>query len=111
MLHLDRVVEVEGSNGTIRLADVLPGGGAEDPETAAVESEEVAALRNAVNELPERQRRVITLHLFEGFTFEQIGAQLGVSASRVCQIEGAAIRSLRQLLGHFAQEILSVGTD
>ncbi|MGD0220304.1 MAG: sigma-70 family RNA polymerase sigma factor [Acidimicrobiales bacterium] len=111
MLHLDRVVEVAGSDGTIRLADVLPAGGTNDPEAAAVESEEVAALRRAVDELPERQRRVITLHLFEGFTFEEIGAQLGVSASRVCQIEGAAIRSLRQLLVHFSQEILPVTTD
>lgn len=111
MLHLDRVVEVAGSDGTIRLADVLPAGGTTDPEAAAVESEEVAALRRAVDELPERQRRVITLHLFEGFTFEEIGAQLGVSASRVCQIEGAAIRSLRQLLVHFSQEILPVNTD
>ena len=71
----------------------------------------MAALRSAVDELPERQRRVITLHLFEGFTFEQIGAQLGVSASRACQIEGAAIRSLRRLLGEFANEILPVGAS
>jgi RNA polymerase sigma factor for flagellar operon FliA len=110
LLHLDRVVEVEGSDGAIRLADVLPSQDGGDPETALVESEEVAALRRAVDELPERQRRVITLHLFEGFTFEQIGAQLGVTASRVCQIEGTAIRTLRELLGSFADEILPVGT-
>jgi RNA polymerase sigma factor for flagellar operon FliA len=110
LLHLDRVVEVEGSDGTIRLCDVLPSQAGGDPETSVVESEEIAALRRAVDELPERQRRVITLHLFEGFTFEQIGAQLGVTASRVCQIEGTAIRALRELLGSFADEILPVGT-
>jgi RNA polymerase sigma factor for flagellar operon FliA len=110
MLHLDRLVEVEGSDGTIRLADALPSQAGGDPEAAAVESEEVAALRHAVDELPERQRHVITLHLFEGFTFEQIGLQLGVSASRVCQIEAAAIRTLRELLGQFADEILPVAT-
>jgi RNA polymerase sigma factor for flagellar operon FliA len=109
MLHLDRVVEIAGSDGAIRLADVLPSGESADPAAAVVESEEVAALRSAVDELPERQRRVLTLHLFEGFTFEQIGAQLGVSASRACQIEGAAIRSLRRLLGDFANEILPIG--
>ncbi len=106
MLHLDRVIEVEGADGTIRLADVLAAEQGGDPAVAAVESEEVAALRRAVDELPERQRRVVTLHLFEGFTFEQIGTQLGVSASRVCQIEQSAIRSLRQILGQFANGIL-----
>jgi len=110
MLHLDRLVEVEGSDGAIRLVDVLPAEADGDPEAAAVESEEVAALRHAVDELPERQRHVITLHLFEGFTFEQIGLQLGVTASRVCQIEAAAIRTLRELLGRFADEILPVAT-
>ncbi|MGA9076926.1 MAG: sigma-70 family RNA polymerase sigma factor [Acidimicrobiales bacterium] len=110
MLHLDRLVEVEGSDGAIRLADALPSQADGDPEAAAVESEEVAALRHAVDELPERQRHVITLHLFEGFTFEQIGLQLGVTASRVCQIEAAAIRTLRELLGQFADEILPVAT-
>jgi len=110
MLHLDRLVEVEGSDGAIRLVDVLPADADGDPEAAAVESEEVAALRHAVDELPERQRHVITLHLFEGFTFEQIGLQLGVTASRVCQIEAAAICTLRELLGRFADEILPVAT-
>jgi RNA polymerase sigma factor for flagellar operon FliA len=111
MLHLDRVVEVEGADGTIRLADILPAEGRGDPEAAFVESEEVTTLRRAVDELPERQRRVITLHLFEGFTFEQIGMQLGVSASRVCQIERSAIASLRQILAQFAHGILPVGAD
>ena len=97
-------------DGAIRLADVLPAQADGDPEAAAVESEEVAALRHAVDELPERQRHVITLHLFEGFTFEQIGLQLGVTASRVCQIEAAAICTLRELLGRFADEILPVAT-
>ncbi|HXZ82252.1 MAG TPA: sigma-70 family RNA polymerase sigma factor [Acidimicrobiales bacterium] len=110
MLHLDRVVEVEGSDGAIRLADVLPAEDGADPQAVVVESEQVATLRRALDDLPERQRRVITLHLFEGFTLEQIGVQLGVSASRVCQIEAAALRSLRELLGHFADEILPAGT-
>jgi RNA polymerase sigma factor for flagellar operon FliA len=111
MLHLDRVVEVQGSDGVIRLADILAAEADDDPEAVAVESEEVAALRRALDDLPERQRRVITLHVFEGFTFEQIGAQLGVTASRVCQIEAAAIRSLRELLGQFADEMLPLGAS
>jgi len=109
MLHLDRVVEVEGADGAVRLADVLPSPVGGDPEAAVVESDEIAALRRAVEELTERQRRVITLHLFEGFTFEQIGAQLGVTASRVCQIEHTAVETLRALLGQFAGEIVPAG--
>jgi RNA polymerase sigma factor for flagellar operon FliA len=70
------------------------------PDEQLLAEEELAELRKAVLALPERQRTVVSLHLLGGLTQEQIGAMLGVSNSRVCQIEATALQSLRRTLGH-----------
>jgi RNA polymerase sigma factor FliA len=71
------------------------------PDEGLLAEEERAQLRQAILALPERQRTVISLHLLGGLTQEQIGAMLGVSNSRVCQIEAMALQSLRRTLGSF----------
>lgn len=102
LLHLDHLVEVENADGSFRLVETLTDERESGPEEAAVASDELVALRRAVDELPERQRLVVTLHLFHGFTLEQVGVQIGVTASRACQIEAEAVRSLRRMLGPHA---------
>ncbi|HVB06598.1 MAG TPA: sigma-70 family RNA polymerase sigma factor [Acidimicrobiales bacterium] len=69
------------------------------PDQHLLAEEERAQLREAVLALPERQRTVVSLHLLGGLTQEQIGAMLGVSNSRVCQIEAVALQTLRRTLG------------
>lgn len=69
------------------------------PDQGLLAEEERAQLREAVLALPERQRTVVSLHLLGGLTQEQIGAMLGVSNSRVCQIEAMALQTLRRTLG------------
>jgi RNA polymerase sigma factor for flagellar operon FliA len=53
------------------------------------------ALRVAMEALPVRLQRVLELHYVDGLTLRQIGEQLGVSESRVCQLESAAFRRIR----------------
>jgi RNA polymerase sigma factor for flagellar operon FliA len=55
------------------------------------------AINRAIAALPPRLGRVLDLHYVEGLTLQQIGALLGVSESRVCQIETDAIRRIRAL--------------
>jgi RNA polymerase sigma factor FliA len=69
------------------------------PDESLIAAEELDELRAAVAALPERQRTVISLHLLGGLTQEQIGAMLGVTNSRICQIEAAALQTLRKVLG------------
>lgn len=99
LLHLDHIVEVENPDGTVRLVETLADEKTTSPEDSVVGSSEIDELRRAIDELPERQRLVVTLHMFHGFTLEQVGRQLGVTASRACQIESEALRSLRSMLG------------
>jgi RNA polymerase sigma factor FliA len=107
LLHLDHIVEVENADGTVRLVETLTDEKMASPEDSVVGSSEIDELRKAVGDLPERQRLVVTLHLFHGFTFEQVGKQLGVTASRACQIESEALKSLRSMLGSVREELLT----
>lgn len=49
----------------------------------------------AVHDLTERERAVLSLHLINGLTMAQVGGILGVTESRVCQIHTKTIAKLR----------------
>ncbi len=53
------------------------------------------ALKRIIEELPERQRIVLSLYYYEGFNLKKIGAVLGVTESRVSQLHAQAIKRLK----------------
>jgi RNA polymerase sigma factor for flagellar operon FliA len=53
------------------------------------------ALADAISGLPERERLVVSLYYEEELNLKEIGAVLGVSESRVCQIQSQAMLRLR----------------
>ena len=53
------------------------------------------ALIDAIVELPEREQLVMSLYYEQELNLKEIGAVLGVSESRVCQIHGQAVIRLR----------------
>ena len=61
-----------------------------------------ADLATVLQDLPDRERTVVTLRFGlsgeEPMTLERIGGRLGLTRERVRQIEGAAIKQLRRLL-------------
>ncbi|HCH25542.1 MAG TPA: FliA/WhiG family RNA polymerase sigma factor [Oceanospirillaceae bacterium] len=56
------------------------------------------ALANAIGELPEREQLIFALYYDEELNLKEIAAVLEVSESRVCQIQGASVKKLRQKL-------------
>ncbi len=56
------------------------------------------ALGTAIAGLPERERMVLALYYDEEMNLKEIGAVLGVSESRVCQISNQAMARLRTRL-------------
>jgi RNA polymerase sigma factor FliA len=52
----------------------------------------------ALQELPERERTVLSLYYYDELTFKEIGQVLSISESRVCQIHGRAIINLNAKL-------------
>ncbi len=62
------------------------------------EESEKQQLAEALSELPERERNMLSLYYYEGLTLKEIGQVLGVSESRVSQIHGKGLSMLRTIL-------------
>jgi RNA polymerase sigma factor for flagellar operon FliA len=94
---LDELVE-PGERGSAAIGDLVADPRAVDPGGSVEQQESRLMLIDAINRLAERERLVITLYYYEGLTLAEIGAVLGVTESRVCQIHTKAVLSLRYRL-------------
>ncbi len=69
------------------------------PDKACEEREIRNRVRDAISELPWRERKVVGLYYYGEVTMKEIGAEIGVNESRVSQLHARAIQRLRVLLG------------
>ncbi len=76
----------------------VPGSPEEDPLFRCLEGEMKQHLMDAIDELPEKERLVLTLYYYEELTMKEIGLTLGVVESRVSQIHSSAVLRLRSAL-------------
>jgi RNA polymerase sigma factor for flagellar operon FliA len=74
---------------------------AENPAGMLEMLEVKQTLAEAIDQLPEREKRVITLYYYEELTLKEISAVLGVSESRVSQIHTKAVMLLQSKLGKY----------
>jgi RNA polymerase sigma factor FliA len=94
-LRLDQRIASEDSEFSI--GDTIP---TQDvgPEASVIESADYAELVAAIKELPPRERAALSFRYFGKLTQLQIAEMLGVSPSRICQIEKAALGHLKNRL-------------
>lgn len=69
-----------------------------DPLSSLVNERERESIAEAIQELPEKERLVLTLYYYEELTMKEIGELLKVTESRVCQIHTKAIIRLKAFL-------------
>jgi RNA polymerase sigma factor for flagellar operon FliA len=79
--------------------EYVPASAEEDPLFLCLAAESRQRLIDAIDELPEKERLVLTLYYYEELTMREIGLTLGVVESRVSQIHSGAVRRLRATLG------------
>jgi RNA polymerase sigma factor FliA len=72
--------------------------GAGSPEEALLREERRARMRNALDKLPERERKLVQGHYFEGRQFDELSAELGISKSWGSRVHAHALDLLRQAL-------------
>ena len=65
------------------------------PEALATAHELADQVAHAIDELPERLRTVLGLYYQEDCSFREIGAILGVTESRACQLHTEAVHRIR----------------
>ena len=76
----------------------IPGSPDEDPLFRCMQGEMKQHLMDAIDQLPDKERLVLTLYYYEELTMKEIGLTLGVVESRVSQIHSSAVARLRTAL-------------
>ncbi|MFN6961794.1 MAG: RNA polymerase sigma factor FliA [Rhodocyclaceae bacterium] len=71
---------------------------APDPLALLEESDTRAALAAAIAQLPEREKLMMALYYEQDMNLREIGAVMGVTESRVCQLHAQAVARLRATL-------------
>ena len=92
---LDRPVEVAEESEPISVGDVIADENSPDPILEAEMRELEDELTGAIEELPERERLLLSLYYHEDLTMKEISHVLEISESRVCQIHARAVLKLR----------------
>jgi RNA polymerase sigma factor for flagellar operon FliA len=80
------------------LVDTLPDDDAVDPVAVLVDQDNRRQLAQAIAQLTERDKIVVSLYYFESLTLAEIGKVLGVTESRVSQLHTRAVMRLRAKL-------------
>lgn len=97
VLSLDSFLPGEDVSETRRV-EVTGNRGAPSPIDVATNRERQELLVQAILALPDPQQKVLNLYYYDELTLKEVGAVLDVSESRVCQIHGTALKSLRKAL-------------
>jgi RNA polymerase primary sigma factor len=96
LVSLDQQI---GEDGDTALGDLLPSD-AEVPEETAWDNERERIVHEAISQLPETERKVLTLRFGTGReepqTLTAIGKRLGFSAERASQLEQRALKKLAE---------------
>jgi RNA polymerase sigma factor for flagellar operon FliA len=95
-LHAERTED----SGEEELAYVA-GSPDESPLFQCLQGEMKQRLIDAIEDLPEKERMVLTLYYYEELTMKEIGLTLGVVESRVSQIHTAAVLRMRSAMEVF----------
>jgi RNA polymerase sigma factor FliA len=81
-----------------KILDMLADRQHPDPLAMILNDRERSRVTDAIQQLPEKERLVLTLYYFEELTMKEIGRILKVTESRVCQIHTQAVLHLKGTL-------------
>ena len=85
-------------NDKVSIGDSIESPSSLNPEVIAERDEIRRVIVEAINELPDNEKKILVLYYFEDLTLKEIGQVLGVTESRVSQLHTKAILRLRTRL-------------
>ncbi len=97
VFSLEDLMDIEDGEGPT-LMDRVASGSETDPLETLLRKEVTDSLTEAIDQLPEKQRLVLSLYYYDELTMKEVAQVLGVSESRVSQIHTQAILALKKTL-------------
>jgi RNA polymerase sigma factor FliA len=105
VVHVSLHQPTQADRQSAVLGDQLPGEGSEAIEDRVNLQQELGHLREAILELKEQERVVLSLYYFEDLKLIQIAEVLGLTESRVSQIRSKALGKLRTCMAPLREAV------
>ncbi len=105
IISLNETWYTGSDNDKISIIDTIEGPNSTNPDITAEREEVKQLVVNAINELPDKEKKVLVLYYYEDLTLKEIGEVLDVTESRVSQLHTKAIIRLRAKLAEIKEGI------
>jgi RNA polymerase sigma factor for flagellar operon FliA len=106
ILSLDDMWFSGDENDKVSIGDNIESPSSMNPDVV-VEKEEIRrVIVEAINDLPEKEKKILVLYYYEDLTLKEIGQVLEVTESRVSQLHTKAILRLRSKLTNIRKGIV-----
>jgi RNA polymerase sigma factor for flagellar operon FliA len=93
-------------NDKVSIGDSIESPSSLNPDVIVVNEEVRRVIVEAINELPEKEKKILVLYYYEDLTLKDIGRVLQVTESRVSQLHTKAVLHLRSKLTNIRKGIV-----
>jgi len=93
-------------NDKVSIGDSIESPSSLNPDVMVVNEEIRRVIVEAINELPEKEKKILVLYYYEDLTLKDIGRVLQVTESRVSQLHTKAVLHLRSKLTNIRKGIV-----
>lgn len=98
VLSLNDVWYANDENDRMSIGDSIESPQNRNPDVIVEKDEVKRVIVEAINDLPDKEKKVLVLYYYEDLTLKEIGAVLGVTESRISQLHTKAVARLRSRL-------------
>jgi RNA polymerase sigma factor for flagellar operon FliA len=93
-------------NDKVSIGDSIEAPASLNPDVMVEKDEIRRVIVEAINELPDKEKKILVLYYYEDLTLKEIGQVLEVTESRVSQLHTKAILRLRSKLTNIRKGII-----
>ncbi len=106
IMSLNEVWYTGEDSDTVSIADTIESPQSLNPDIIVEKDEMKRVIVQSINELPEKEKKVLVLYYYEDLTLKEIGQVLEVTESRISQLHTKAIMRLRAKLTNLKKGIM-----
>ncbi|MCL1994096.1 MAG: RNA polymerase sigma factor WhiG [Spirochaetes bacterium] len=106
IISLNELWYSSDENDKVSIVDSIESPSSLNPDVMVVNEEIRRVIVEAINELPDKEKKILVLYYYEDLTLKDIGRVLEVTESRVSQLHTKAIAHLRAKLTNIRKGIV-----